>query len=74
MKSGGGIPKTLDDVLCEGEVRKVRACMLEQGGGARFYTDKQVLALLNIIPDADLAATALMMDPRPQWVKDVVGR
>lgn len=54
-------------------VRMVRRYMLAHGGGCRFFTDKQILRLREVCPDADLLAIALRMKPPPAWVQEVLG-
>lgn len=47
---------------------------IEDGGGRPAHLNRQQSEfLLDICPDADLLATAILMEKRPQWVKAVLG-
>jgi len=64
--------KKVDEMIALSTVREARARMLEQGYGGKYISDKNLERLLKICGDPDLLATALNMDPRPQWVEDTI--
>jgi hypothetical protein len=69
--------KITDDVertLRSGRIRQQREWIRKCGGGIEHITDSKLTVLMDICPDQELLATALLMKPRPAWVVEVTGR
>jgi len=53
-------------------VRALRELVLERGGQTAGISDAMWQGVLEVCGDVDLAATAVTMRPRPDWVACIV--
>jgi hypothetical protein len=51
-------------------IAELRELVAARGGAPGVVADAQLERLLARLPDVDLAATAVVMDPRPAWVAE----
>lgn len=57
-----------------GDVAELRERIAASGVQLRAKTDVVMLArVLDHVRDIDLAAQAILMEPRPQWVRTLIG-
>lgn len=56
------------------DVAEVRECIAAAGIQLRSKTDPVLIArMLDRVPDVGLAAQAILLEPRPQWVRELIG-
>jgi len=51
---------------------EARSLIADRGGFPGELTTAWIQKVVEVCGDPDLAATALTMRPRPEWVKDIV--
>ena len=56
------------------QLSRFREFLVEKGGRINGVSSRQQEMLLDVCPDADLCATAVVMENRPQWVTAIIGR
>jgi hypothetical protein len=55
-----------------GAIAAVRELIAARGGRPAHLADRALAQLLDRVPDVDLAATAVVMEPRPAWVAELI--
>ena len=63
---------TVTDAAVKWNVRALRELVLERGGQTAGISDAMWQGVLEVCGDVDLAATAVTMRPRPDWVACIV--
>lgn len=57
----------------DADVRRLQEAIVERGGRTAGVKRQDLKRLLATCPDVDLAATAVMMEPRPGWLAAILG-
>lgn len=64
--------QAIETAVAEHVVSTLREMIHERGGRTAGVRREQLAMLAEVCPDLDLAATAYVMEPRPEWVREVV--